>query len=212
MPLWKRSGQHASLEAWLTQAVRFYQPLGFLKTVQIYRDGSYATSTPSSENEAITAMASALREEHGDEFDTTSRFADLHLLKLDPDRIWWEDLEADVCAENLVYTETVQDLAHISRGVLAMSNIRETWAGDEGPVTLEFTNKGQVHRMNPEYKEDWIDPKFFTYIAGLFANTPYRLCAFDTQGQDVCLTVLTELERKTILQERDLKFEPIGPL
>ncbi len=209
MPFWRRTEPSDSRGAWLRQAVRFYQSLGFFKTVPVYRDGNFATAAPSSEDEAVASLELALKEEHGDNFGPSDRFADLYLLKLDPERIWWEDLEADVCAENLVYTETLQALAQISRGVLGISNIRETWADSEGPITLEFTNKEQTHRMNPEYKEDWIDPKFFAYIARLYAGTPYRLCTFDTQGQDACLTVLTEPERKTILKDRHLKFVPM---
>src|SRR5436309_14420597 len=94
-------------------------------------------------------------------------------MKLDDDRVWWEDLEADVGMGNEVYVQLLQGLSRISRGVLDAQDIKESWEGEEGPITVEFTAKAQRHVVHPEYKGDWMTPQVFLAAERLFAGTPF---------------------------------------
>src|SRR5687768_1736572 len=70
-------------------------------------------------------------EEVYDPVDNEQTF-DLHVAELDKKRVWWHDLEADICKENLVYSETIKDFGELSAGYLKPKEIKEEWKSDTG--------------------------------------------------------------------------------
>src|SRR5205809_2992968 len=161
---------------WFRESVRFYLGLGFFEEHRNLSD-----------NDLVTTLELLLRESYLEGPTPSSRLADLEIMRLDDDRVWWEDIEADVGMGNDVYVQLLQDLSRISRGSFDAHDITESWESEEGPITVTFTAKGQRHVVHPEYKGDWMAPQVFEAAKRLFSGTPYGFYTFDTQGQDLFL-------------------------
>ena len=143
MPLWRRREKKEEQGAagdWFRETVRFYRQIGFFEEHKAL-----------SENDLVETLRRFMREAYYEPPDPSSRFADPEVMRLDDDRVWWEDLEADVCAENEVYSEVLTRLAGISRGALTVVDVGERWESDEGPITVEFTAKGKRRVIHPVY-------------------------------------------------------------
>jgi len=150
-----------------------------------------------------------MREAYYEPPDSSRRSADPEVMRLDDDRVWWDDMEADVCAENEVYSELLPRLSAISRGALTIGEVTETWEGERGPVSVEFTANGTRHLIHPEFQEDWIAPNFLEEVGRLLEGSPFRFYTWDTQGQDLFLVALTRDEAERIQRERGVKVEPL---
>src|SRR5437868_2921829 len=106
-------------ERWLLESVRFFRQLGFFARHSALPD------------EALARMLDAShREEWGVPLDGAGDLADLQLLKWDEDRVWWEDIEADICDGNQVYIEVLQAWSRISRGAFLPARIQERWESE----------------------------------------------------------------------------------
>ena len=95
--------------------------------------------------------------ETGWELDPSKPWDDLMLLSEDRSHVWRDDPEADVCSENQVYVELLQEWSSISSGCFRPERIRETWSTEEGPVDIRFLQDGVPHSLEPEYWDDWVD-------------------------------------------------------
>lgn len=131
---------------------------------------------------------------------------ELLVAERDTDRVWWQDLEADVADENQVYVSTVQDWAAISAGAFEPSDISESWASDSGPVTVAFSLGGKAHELHPEYHEDWIDPMIAAAINELIAPSGRRFEIVKAFDQTAFVMALTADERGA-LESRGWCFE-----
>jgi len=117
------------------------------------------------------------------------------------------DWEAGALPGNGVYAETLADLGRISRGVFQPSEIRERW-GKKG-LDLEFKLNGVIRRLQLATKEDWdrdwIDPTLMVQVDRMLRARGYQLVQYDPWGANVYF-VLTEAERKQILQHRKMRL------
>src|SRR5262245_35178836 len=94
---------------------------------------------------------------HGGPVDISHSLSPLHVLRFYQVRVWWEDIEADVCEGNNVYQRVLLEWARISRGCFSPTNIEERWDSDERPITVTFRTRGQTVTLNPECVDDWLD-------------------------------------------------------
>ena len=82
---------------WLVQSIAFFRELHFFQ--------QFAHLS----NEAL---ASELLRKWQEMFDTpldlSRPYTDLDIVMWDTERVWWEDLEADVCAGNDIYIESLE--------------------------------------------------------------------------------------------------------
>jgi hypothetical protein len=131
---------------------------------------------------------------------------ELFVAEQDTTRVWWRDLEADVGGGNRVYTSTLEEWAAISVGAFAPSAIAETWQSDAGPVEVTFETGGAGHVLEPEYLEDWIDPRIATPINDLIAPSGRQFAFFKAFDQTAFVMALTEDERDA-LEDRGWCFE-----
>jgi hypothetical protein len=130
-------------EAWLVERVRAFRALGF-----------FSRSVASN---ADLADEIVLRQEDaGAPFDQNDREVGALILSHDASRVWFQDMEADVCEENQRYVRTLSDLAEISRGAFDPKDIVETWETETGPIRVEFSYDGQRHLLEPRYENDWL--------------------------------------------------------
>lgn len=172
------------------EAVHYYRQMGFFEKFSNLSDEE---------------LVNKLREV--DEFSMKSG-EDLDLLSIDKDRVWWEDMEADVFAENKVYVDTLKGWSRIARGAFKPTKITETWRGEEGPVKVEFTLDGIRHCINPEFLEDWLDLEpVLKKVNELILGSGYQfMVSNDIGDQTAYIVVLTEEEKEKLKHERELEF------
>ena len=154
-----------------------------------------------------TQIDETIATEWGADLPSDDPLRDLVVASEDHDRVWWGDLEADVARDNDVYAALIQALAMISVGAFQpTSDIDETWAGDEGPVTITYTLDGRPQRLEPAYLEDWIDPMILGPINASIAASGRRFDLFKAFDQGAFVIALTPAER-TALEARSWCFE-----
>jgi hypothetical protein len=136
--------------------------------------------------------------------------AELEIARLDEDRVWWADTEADVAAGRDAYAELVRDLARISRGALRPTWVEEVWAGDRGPIRLTIHLPDGTLDAEPRYLDDYLDIEGLLpqLNAVLTAGGPrFELCTpFDQTAAIVCL----RLEERRQLEARGWSFADLG--
>jgi len=141
------------------------------------------------------------------DLDPTHRLSELWVAQLDTKRVWWEDLEADVCQDNDVYAKDLRKWAAISCGAFKPTRISETWESETGPITVEFTLNGERHTLHPEYQDDWEDVGILDSINHLIERTGCQFCMVKTPDTSALVLALTEEERHHLTEKRGWRFE-----
>ena len=191
MPIFRRK-RPVEFET-LEEAVAYYRALGF-----------FAGSTLDD-----AALAAEIKGEHDEEWEGEIELApgekelDLFLMLADPDRMVDVDMEGQFFFEGEGFIELLQDLARISRGKLAVTDVREEWP-DEEHVRVHFTLNGERHVLEPEINDDWLDPEFMSAFEDL-AGGAASFHALDN-GQAFWIVELTDDEFDQLQRERRLKF------
>lgn len=140
-PVWTSSD-----ELGMAVAIDGLTPLGF-----------FADTAHLPMKERVAALWPAFEQRHGHPFRVSDDFREPKLAALDTTRVWWRDAEADVGSGNDVYAEVLTQWAEIARGRFAPHDVRETWAGPEGPIEIAFTHRGEPHMLRPAFDRDWLD-------------------------------------------------------
>jgi len=167
--------------------VRFYQQLGF-----------FAGSDPA-------YVVQRYAEEHGAPPDPGKLWDDVFLLGCAEGEVWADDPEADVCADNEVYSRVLPQWARISHGAFAPAGITEDWEGESGPITLSFRLGGQPASVSPNYQDDWIDLEVLGQINALIASSGRQFeCAVD--GNFALVLCLTPEQKTTMQTQRQFPF------
>lgn len=167
--------------------VRFYQQLGFLRGAD------------------PTAILRRYAEDHGNPPDPAGVWDQVFLLAYSEGDVWSGDPEADVCAGNEIYPEVLEEWARLSGGAFSPVDIREEWAGEEGPITLSFGLGGHRVSVMPSYQEDWVDLEVLRQVNGLIAATGRQFeCAVD--GNFALVLSLTAEQKAKLRAERQFPF------
>jgi hypothetical protein len=119
---------------------------------------------------------------------------ELLVAEHDVERVWWRDLEADVVEENQVYAATLAEWADISVGAFTPSSIVEDWQSETDP-SVTFALGGSDRVLEPEYLEDWIDPRIATPINEMIAPSGRQFAFFKAFDQTAFLMAVTAEER-----------------
>lgn len=168
--------------------------------------GLFADRTDVTDAQLGTEIETAMAESWGDQLKSDDPLMDLFVAEGDGTRVWWQDLESDVVAENQIYAGVLEDWAHISAGAFKPTAMSETWAGDTGPITVGFELDGVRHELRPAYLDDWIDPRIATPINDLIAPSGRRFEFFKAFDQTAFVMALTPGERAA-LEARGWCFE-----
>jgi hypothetical protein len=169
------------------EVIRFYQDVGF-----------FAGAEPSNVLKRWTA-------ESGDLPNPRKPWDDAYLLRFSDGDVWADDPEADVCAENLVYSEVLPEWARISRGAFAPMEISERWESERGPISLAFNLAGKSAKVSPAYQDDWIDLEVLLQINALIAASGRQFeCAVD--GNFAVVVCLTAEQKRQMQTERRFPF------
>jgi hypothetical protein len=175
------------------------------RAAALRRIGLFADRAPLSDAALGAEIEAAITEAWGDQ-TPDEPLLELFVAEQDSARVWWRDLEADVGPDNGVYTSTLEEWAAISAGTFTPSAIEETWQSDAGPVKVAFDLGGTAHVLEPEYLEDWIDPRIATPINELIAPSGRQLAFFKAFDQTAFVMALTKDERDA-LEDRGWCFE-----
>lgn len=136
-------------------------------------------------------------------------FINLKIAQLDPKRVWWHDLEADVLNGNMVYASTVKEFVELSGGYLRAEKIKEEWETDDGPVHISFQDGETLRAFQLRSIDDWYDEDFFSYMEKFMTanGSPYNFYIYIGTGQDVFLIRLTKAEKEMVEQKMRWKLE-----
>lgn len=184
---------------WLVQSIAFFRELHFFQ--------QFAHLS----NEAL---ASELLRKWQEMFDTpldlSRPYTDLDIVMWDTERVWWEDLEADVCAGNDIYIETLERWGKISRGSLQPLHIRERWASATGPIRVDFEHQGQHLIVHPAYLDDYIDINILPPINRAMQQSGIELVVYKPFDQTAFVVALTSEERRALEFRRGWQFAELA--
>ena len=158
--------------------------------------GLFADRGDTSDAALATEISAGLADQWGSEADVPKGLIDLVIAEQDHSRVWWRDLEADVVKGGDVYAQTVAEWSEISQGAFRPTDIKETWAGDSGPVTVTFQIDGSTKTLSPGYFDDWIDPGILAAIDGMIAESGRRFELYKAFDQTAFVIALTTDERR----------------
>lgn len=136
-------------------------------------------------------------------------YINLKIAQLDPKRVWWHDLEADVLNGNMVYVRAVKEFAELSGGFLQADQIKEEWESDNGPVHISFQDGKTLRAFQLKSNDDWYDEEFFDSMEKFMTanGSPYNFYIYIGTGQDVFIIRLNKLEKEMIEQKMHWKLE-----
>ncbi|NJK30127.1 MAG: hypothetical protein HC851_09590 [Acaryochloris sp. RU_4_1] len=185
----------ASDQSHILSFIEYFRPLGFYSEYEQLSNGELAQE-----------LSMLWQTEAGRPLDTSDPYLDLELLQWDFARVWWQDVEADVCMGNNVYAATLERWVAISRGVFVGKDFMEMWANPQGSIQINFTLNGCSHHIQPNYNNDWIDLDIVQQINPLIQASGYQFEMVQTGTQIAFITVLTALEKQKLQSERNWQF------
>ena len=167
--------------------VRFYQELGF-----------FAGIDPAS-------VVQRYAHDYGRPPTANNPWDDVFLLAYAEGEVWADDPEADVCAENEVYSEVLAQWARISHGAFTPTEVTEHWESESGPITLTFNLGSRTSSVSPSYQDDWIDLEVLRQINAIIGPSGRQFeCAVD--GNFVLVLCLTIEQKITMQTQRKFPF------
>ena len=189
----------------MTENISLIRQAGFFKKYQSHTD-----------TELLDKLYEIKKQEYSKLFGydySPERKNDLYSIsQQDNEKFLDIDLEADVCADNKVYTSLLGDFSKASDGNFLPTDITETWATEQGPIKLSFISNGQLIAFEPEYMDDWIDDRIFKIINEEMKKVSdefFYLCSGPNEewfGQNVIYIRLTEIEKKSLEEKLEWKF------
>ncbi|MET0771909.1 MAG: hypothetical protein ABWZ82_02395 [Candidatus Limnocylindrales bacterium] len=156
--------------------------------------GLFADRASLTDAELAEVIETAIATTWGGAIPPDDPFLELIVAEQDPDRVWWRDLEADVWSGGELYLATLEEWAAISVDAFTPSGISETWASEQGPIRIAFEMGGSTHILEPEYLDDWIDPRILEPINELIAPTGRRFRMLSPFDQTAFVMALTDTE------------------
>jgi len=183
---------------WGLEFVDFFRSLGFFKEYEQLSNSHLAA-----------VLVDMLRLEMKENLDPSDPLADLLLLKYDDGRVWWDDTEADVCAENQVYRETLEEWGRISLGAFLPTEIQENWQGAEGPIEISFKLNGSPLTLHPRYMDDYLDLAILSGINTAILGTGIQFAVHEIFDQTAFILALTMDQKRRLQEQRRWRFAKV---
>lgn len=181
------------LAQWALEGVRYYRPLGY-----------FSPRSAATDEDLASMVARRAQEEVGDNpYRLPGPYLDSILLQADPALLYPPpDYEWDANAENQRHEEAIQEWARVSRGAFRPQNVKETWAGVNGPVTIEFDHDGARQLIHADLNEIGPDRKILREINRIIEPSGYQFWTFGTDCVEGLALALTQDEANRIKEER----------
>lgn len=168
-----------------------------------------------SDDSLIHRLSSIAKEQHlweeFDFYDSTQNedYINLKIAQLDPKRVWWHDLEADVLNGNMVYADAVKEFVELSGGYLRAEHIKEEWETDNGPIHISFQDGDTLRTFPLKSYDDWYDEDFFNHMEKFMTanGSPYKFYVYIGTGQDAFVIRLSKTEKEMVERKMRWKLE-----
>jgi len=137
----------------------------------------------------------------------------MELAAYDKTKCIFLDLEADVCAENLVYTDVIKQYDLIGLDDFNPINITEVWESETGPIHISFDENNKHYEFEPAYQDDWLHESVFKTCEDIIkekGNLRLLFCLGDDgygYGQQVAIMRLTKSEQEVLEEKLKWTFE-----
>jgi hypothetical protein len=123
------------------------------------------------------------------------------------DDIWYFDTEC-ICDDG-DYVRIANRLLMLSKGALAITNLRDCIDIEGSVAWLEFDFGGKQIHFDFEVQDDWVDGSIFSRFVELLRNveSESRFTYADLGGQDCLIGFATEQQRNALTALTGLQFE-----
>lgn len=179
--------------AWLLEQLRALRSLDFFKADRELSD------------EELRDKILADMEEWGEDL-TQFRVTPCYVAQYDPERVFYQDMEEDLCLEESGWIEIIQNWASISRGVFKPENITAKMNEYEKSVDIEFDHGTKHHTTKFKLDGDWLDPGILTRFDEFVEEAGYM---YMTEGSDhgqCCFVVVVNDQERRRLRELGWKI------
>jgi hypothetical protein len=180
-------------------------PERIVEAVSALRRLDFFAERIGSDAEVAAAVLDDYRASWGHDPADDEPLLDPELLRFDPDRVWWEDTEADVGPGNDAYVAAIEGWAAISRGALRPSRIAEVWDPASGMVRIILSQGAVTHEIRARDLADYLDMGVLDGLNSIIASSPLRFRMHAAFDQTAFVIVCDERERR-LLEERGWSF------
>ncbi|MBV6627410.1 MAG: hypothetical protein KI793_31460 [Rivularia sp. (in: Bacteria)] len=203
---------------WLIDTIVYYREFDFFQEYKSFSKEQISANieiitekfqqTFKNEDNLIEIMWEFYPEALNEEFIPERLYLDAYLLRWDRNRTWSEIEINNINSINQKYVQVLKRWSKISRGVFNPKNVKATWDNNTNLIALYFTINGLKHTIKAEYYENLIDLEILNDINNLIASNyalryKFEICEVLEQ---MLVFVLTEEEKQTIMQERNISF------
>lgn len=188
-----------------------------IKNISILRQAGFFSDYKDLSDKEVYNYLHQLRikeysETFGKHYDPGMNLGALELSILDKTKVIYLDLEADVCADNKVYTDVIKMYDKVGMSDFNPENIIEKWDSETGPIEISFHENGKLIKFSPEYQDDWIHESVFRICEEIIrgkGNLRLMICLGedgDGFGQDIAIMRLNNEEQKILENDLNWKF------
>ncbi|HEY1170901.1 MAG TPA: hypothetical protein VGH19_05980 [Verrucomicrobiae bacterium] len=123
------------------------------------------------------------------------------------DDVWHFDTECIV--DHGDYTRIAEQLFRLSKGALAISNIKDYVSTEESVAWLEFDFHGKRVHWDFTVQDDWVDASVLSNFSKLFRETPStaHFTYGNLGGQDCLIGFSTEEQRLALSKLTSIQFD-----
>lgn len=191
----RRHDWPAAPRRWLVETLRYYRDLGFFRHYADLPDEQLA--------DRIEEMR---QRETSLDFEPTDPKAELELLRMDADRVWWKAVAARAKPGKGAYACALEEWGRISRGAFQPRDVREEWVTETGPVRLTLALDGEKRELQPAVEEARFDLEILGQLNRWIDLTGIRLEVFEPFDDTAFVVALFEPEKERLKRERAWSF------
>jgi len=180
---------------WLVETLHYFREFGFFRHY------------PDLDDEQLADRIDVLRrKETSIEFDPTDPKAELELLRMDEDRVWWKAVAARARPGTSAYAAALKEWGRISRGAFQPRELREEWVTESGPVTVALTLDGEKLELKPAVEGSQFDLEILSSVNRWIDPSGLRLEVFEPFDDTAFVVALFEPEKERLKRERAWTF------
>jgi hypothetical protein len=191
----RRADPATSSRRWLVETLRYFRDLGFFRHYADLPDELLADR-----------VEELRRRETSIDFDPSDPKAELELLRMDPDRVWWKAIDTRALAGRGGYADVLRDWGRISRGAFHPGDVREEWTTESGPVRVTLSLDGERLELKPEVEDARLDLGILPTINRWIDASGIRLEVFEPFDDTAFVVALFEVEKERLKRERAWSF------
>lgn len=138
---------------------------------------------------------------------------DIEIIHEDTTKLLHQDMEADVCKGNNSYVSFLEAVGLLSGNPRLVTDAKEVWESEEGPIKVFCKIGGEVFSYEPEYQYDWLDDVIVNQVlqdVTSVSGVAFHLCSGPNSewfGQDIYIMRLSPEEKNILETELNWSFD-----